>query len=74
MLNLTYPFSLSSRWKDTDRFWCSALVSYIYYRLGWISDVNWGLIAPRELSQENTGQVVFTCEIEEEKEFSVLTS
>lgn len=54
-------------WKHTSRFWCSALVAYIYHELGWISDVNWSLIAPREFSSvECTGQLLFTSVISDE--------
>jgi len=57
--------------KHTDRFWCSALVAYVYYRLGWISNVNWSVIAPREFSKSTTRQLVFTCIIDDEREVSV---
>ena len=61
----TYPLSIM--WKHTERFWCSALVSYMYYKLGWIRDLNWDLIAPREYSsKESTGQVIFTCVLSDE--------
>ena len=54
-------------WKHTQRFWCSALVAYIYRELGWISDVNWTLIAPREFSSyEGTGQLLFTSIVSDE--------
>ena len=67
-LNMVYPFSILSIWKYTDRFWCSALVTYIYVQLGWISDANWGLIAPREFSsKESTGQLLFTCIVHDEE-------
>jgi hypothetical protein len=72
-LQLRYPIPISPLWKNTTRFWCSSLVSFIYLQLGWISDVNWTLIAPREYSStESTGQVLFTCIINDEcqlKEF-----
>ena len=72
-LNMMVHFPISSWWKHTDRFWCSALVSYIYVRMGWISDVNWSLIAPREYSSvESTGQLIFTCKLEEEEELQTL--
>ena len=66
-LQLYHPVEISALWKHTDRFWCSALVSYIYVRLGWIKDVNWSLIAPREYSSmDATGQVIFTCIVSDE--------
>ena len=67
-VNMVLPFSLSTIFKHTDRFWCSALVSYIYFRLGWITDVNWSIIAPREYSStECTGQLLFTSIISDEE-------
>ena len=63
-LNLKQPFPI---WKWTNRFWCSAFVSYIYYEFGWISECNWSLIAPREYSIESTGQLIFTCIISDEE-------
>ena len=68
MPRMVLPFSLSTIFKHTDRFWCSALVSYIYFRLGWITDVNWSIIAPREYSSnESTGQLLFTSIISDEE-------
>jgi len=66
-LNLEHPFPINPIWKWTNRFWCSALVSYIYYELGWISDCNWGLIAPKEYSIESSGNLIFTCIISDEE-------
>ena len=66
--NLSHPLPSNPLWKNTDRFWCSALVSYVYYKLGWIKETNWILISPREYSKEGTGQVVFTVFAEEETE------
>ena len=66
--NLSNPVPSNPIWKNTDRFWCSAMVSYVYYKLGWIKETNWSLIAPREYSKEGTGQVVFTVFVEEEEE------
>jgi hypothetical protein len=66
-LNMIEPFALSPLWKHTDRFWCSALVSYIYVQLGWIKDVNWSVISPKEFSStESTGRLLFTCIISDE--------
>lgn len=71
--NMVEPFPVSSLWKNTQRFWCSALVSYVYMKLGWISDLNWSLVAPREFSsKECTGKVVFTCIISEEEHIELL--
>jgi len=67
--NLSTPISINPLWKTTNRFWCSALISYVYSQLGWISDVNWSLIAPCEFSsKESHGQLLFTCTLEDEIE------
>ena len=58
--NMYKKVEINSVWKTTQRFWCSAFVSFVYYKLGWISDVNWTLIAPREFSTiDATGQLLF---------------
>jgi len=68
--NLSNPVAENPIWKRTDRFWCSSLVSYVYYKIGWIKETNWSLVAPREYStKEGTGQVLFTVFVEEEEEF-----
>jgi|SaaInlStandDraft_1057018.scaffolds.fasta_scaffold01052_19 hypothetical protein len=46
---------IDNKYKDvkrTDCFWCSALVAYIYQKLGLIEDCSWSLVAPREFSGE----------------------
>lgn len=46
--------------KITSRFWCSALVGYMYVKMGIIQDtVDWSLITPREWSSSNSYQFVF---------------
>lgn len=65
--NMTHPYPSSSLWKQTDRFWCSSLVSYIYVKLGWISEINWTLVSPREFSNDSTGQILFTCILSDEE-------
>ena len=37
----------------TNTFWCSALVSYLYYKLGLIREVPWTIISPKELGTES---------------------
>ena len=60
--NMEKPVAINSLWKNTHRFWCSALVCFVYYKLGWISEVNWSIITPREFSSiDSTGQLLFTC-------------
>jgi len=38
-------------YQNTHRFWCSALVSYVYDRLEWVNDVDWTIVSPGELSE-----------------------
>tara|TARA_B110000285_G_scaffold224420_1_gene281244 strand:- start:411 stop:1031 length:621 start_codon:yes stop_codon:yes gene_type:complete len=40
----------TSEKRQTDRFWCSAFVSYILVHLDFIGDVNWDLTRPQDLS------------------------
>lgn len=37
-------------YRDTHRFWCSALVAFVYIELGWVSDVDWTLVSPGQLA------------------------
>jgi cell wall-associated NlpC family hydrolase len=69
-LNIIYPFHYFSWWKQTDRFWCSSLVAFIYYRLGWISDVNWSLVAPRDFSSVESSKLSFSVTISDEEELN----
>jgi len=40
--------------KKTDKkFWCSALVAYIYVEMGWMEDIDWSDITPADLSKMN---------------------
>ena len=70
-LNLDHPIPINTIYKHTNYFWCSALVSYIYFKLGWITECNWSLVAPREFSSiESSGQLLFVCIIDDEKLYS----
>lgn len=69
LLNLNDPIPISDQYKNTNQFWCSALVSYVYVKLDWINDCNWSIIAPKEFSMENTGQIKFKCDISNEELF-----
>ena len=41
--------------QKTDRFWCSAFVSYIFTQLGWLEDnTDWSIIRPCDLSSSST--------------------
>jgi len=67
--NIKTPLSINSMWKNTDHFWCSAFVGFVYYKLGWILEVNWTIISPREFSGESSeseGRIEFVCEISDE--------
>jgi len=40
--------------QKTDRFWCSALVGYIYTKLGFLPpDTDWSIMRPSDFSSEN---------------------
>jgi hypothetical protein len=40
--------------QKTDRFWCSALVSYILVKLGFLSDnLDWSIVRPQDLSSSS---------------------
>jgi hypothetical protein len=42
--------SVPGWYRNTHRFWCSALVSYVYEELDWVSDIDWTLVSPGELA------------------------
>jgi len=66
--NLDKEISPNPLYKQTREFWCSALVSYIFYELGMIKqDINWTLMAPREFSSDEGKYITFLCDIEKEK-------
>ena len=47
-------FRVDSRPKKTDRFWCSALLGYIYVQLGLLpKDTDWSILRPSYFSTEN---------------------
>jgi cell wall-associated NlpC family hydrolase len=42
--------NVSGWYRNTHRFWCSALVSFIYDQLGWVDDIDWTLVSPGQLA------------------------
>ena len=51
-----------------DRFWCSALVSYIFAKLNILRNtIPWTLIAPNQFSFYENKQLDFKCQIDPEK-------
>ena len=49
--------------QKTDRFWCSALVSYILVRLGYLKDdVDWSIVRPCDLSNKSEYLKFQNCE------------
>lgn len=55
--------------KKTNTFWCSALVSFIYSKLGFINkDINWSVISPEQLGTEHKDCLQFqNCKVEKEQ-------
>ena len=46
--------------QKTDRFWCSALVGYIYTECGLLNkDTDWSILRPSDFSQEYNNQLEF---------------
>lgn len=45
----------SSWYQKTDHFWCSALVIYVYARLGWVHpNLPWSILSPFECTEKGT--------------------
>ena len=66
--NMINPLPFDPAYKTTKRFWCSALVSYIFCHMGIIDkDINWSLVAPCEFSSDEAKWIRFLCPIEKEK-------
>lgn len=65
--NQLCPLATNSQFQQTNTFWCSSLVSYLFYQWGFISPVvNWSLICPKEFSEQGQ-QLRFLCPISKEK-------
>ena len=53
--------------KKTDRFWCSALVGYIYTELGLLPyNTDWSILRPSDFSSENKNLPLINCKLEKE--------
>ena len=52
-----------------DRFWCSALMAYLYVQFGFLSsDTPWTIVPPKSFSYYENSQLHFTdCKLEPEK-------
>jgi hypothetical protein len=59
--------------KITSRFWCSALVAYIYAQLGLIDEkIDWTLVTPKDWSSSSPNQILFLNGANLEKEIQLL--
>lgn len=58
--------------QHTDSFWCSALVAYVYVRLGFLETaIPWSLIAPRQFSALEGDELGFAqCTVQSELELT----
>jgi len=53
--------------QKTDRFWCSALVGYIYSKLGLLpEDIDWSILRPSDFSTETNTLPLQHCTLEKE--------
>ena len=65
LYSMKHTLPLEQSYQRTDRFWCSALLAYIFDRLQLIQPVNWSLVAPREFG--DTGAMLsFRCNVTKE--------
>ena len=66
--NMMCPLPSNPAYKTTKRFWCSALVSYVFCQLGIMDpNVNWSLVAPREFSSDEAQWIRFRCPVDNER-------
>jgi len=50
-----------------DRFWCSALVAFIYVNLGYLDkNIPWSFIAPNQFSSTDKRELRFLCNLEDD--------
>jgi hypothetical protein len=71
-LEALFGYHLFDR-KITSRFWCSALVGYVYVQLDIIqNNIDWSLITPREWSSRNEGKFIFLNGTSLEKEIRLI--
>ena len=50
-----------------DRFWCSALLAYLYTKLGFLkSDTDWSIISPQEFSFKDNTLDFINCTLDDE--------
>ena len=69
--NLIHPLEISTAYQKTSSFWCSALLCYLYSRLGLLEEeMDWSLIAPREFSAEEGTLLRFRCAVSKEVPFT----
>jgi hypothetical protein len=63
--NINHKLSINTSYKTKKKFWCSALVSYVYCELGIIdNNINWSIISPKEFSSfEGGNSIKFLCNI-----------
>jgi hypothetical protein len=65
LYSMKHTLPLEPSYQRTDRFWCSALLAYIFDKLQLIQPVNWTLIAPREFGDRGT-LLSFRCNVAKE--------
>ena len=54
--------------KKENTFWCSALVSYFYVKLGFLNkSIPWTLISPQELSSSSDKLQFENCKLDDDK-------
>jgi hypothetical protein len=58
--------SFGSSSATTKRFWCSALVAYVFDQLDLIEPVNWSVVTPRDFSLWSS-RLSFRCSIRSEE-------
>lgn len=69
--NLVHPLEVNPAYQKTSSFWCSALLCYLYGRMGLLEEeMDWSLIAPREFSAEEGTLLRFRCAVSREVPFS----
>ena len=66
-VDLDIPLTVIEGEKDTNQFWCSALVSYVLSQLGIIDkNLPFNVIAPRDFSELEKGRIKFNCVVDKE--------
>ena len=66
VVDLEKPLREINGEKNSNQFWCSALVAYVLNQLGIINNLPFTVIAPRDFSALEKGRIEYNCTVDKE--------